>query len=201
MFQINKDFSFIQHRKIFYIISICIIVIGIGTGFIRGFNYGIDFTGGTMFQIDMGKEVEVSELKDVLKDGGINSAEIVHSGQDNKEVIIKTVQALDTAAREVVLQKIYDHYNLTKEAVLAVDQFGPSVGEMLKSNAIKAVLIAGACMLLYIIIRFEWKFGVAGNHGGCTRCIDSAILLRDFQNNGQQSVYRRSINPCRLLHQ
>jgi SecD/SecF fusion protein len=47
MFNINRKFSFIKHRKLFYIISLAVIILGIGVGFIRGFNFGIDFTGGT----------------------------------------------------------------------------------------------------------------------------------------------------------
>ena len=161
MFKIERQLSFIKHRKIFYIISICIIVLGIGTGFIRGFNFGIDFTGGTMMQIDMGKEVSVAEIDKVLKANGIHDADIVHAGDANKEVIIRTTQSLDTDAREKVLSGVFKEFNLTEDSVLTIEQFGPSIGEMLKTNAFKAVIIAGIGMLLYIIIRFEWKFGVS----------------------------------------
>lgn len=160
MFRIEREFSFIKYRRIFYIVSICVIVLGIGVGFLRGFNFGIDFTGGTMLQIDMGREVSVAELGTVLKANGID-ADIVHAGQANVEVIIKTVQALDTAAREKVLNAIFQEFDLTDDSVLTIEQFGPSIGDMLKANAIKAIIIAGIGMLIYIIIRFEWRFGVA----------------------------------------
>ncbi len=161
MLKFNRQYSFIKHRKIFYIVSICIIVLGIGTGFVRGFNFGIDFTGGTMMQIDMGTEVTVSDLNAVLKESGIKDADIVHAGDGNKEVIIRTTQSLDTDAREQVLDQIFEKYDLTDESVLTVEQFGPSIGEMLKKNAVKAVIVAAIGMLVYIIIRFEWKFGIA----------------------------------------
>ncbi len=160
MFQIKRELSFIKHRKLFYIISICIIIFGMGVGFIRGFNYGIDFTGGTMLQIDMGKEVSVAEINEVLKTNEID-ADIVHAGEANKEVIIKTIQSLDTDAREKLLGNLFEKFDLTKDSVLAVEQFGPSIGDLLKKNAVKAVVVAGIGMLIYIIIRFEWKFGVA----------------------------------------
>lgn len=160
MFTIKKQFSFIKHRKIFYIVSICLILLGVGAGFIRGFNFGIDFTGGTMIHLDMTKEVAVSDLNTVLKSNGI-TADIVHAGDDNEEVIIKTVQAMDTSAREEVLSSVFEEFGINEDSVLAVDQFGPSVGDMLKKNAVKAVVLAGIGMLIYIIIRFEWKFGVA----------------------------------------
>jgi len=161
VFTINRKFSFIKHRKIFYIISLTVIILGIGVGFIRGFNFGIDFTGGTMLHIDMGREVPVSEFKGILRENGIEDADIVHAGEANSEVIIRTVKALDTAAREKLLGSIYDKFDLPESAALNIEQFGPSVGDMLKANAIKAVLIAGLGMLIYVIIRFEWKFGVA----------------------------------------
>lgn len=160
MFSINRELSFIKNRKIFYIISITLIIIGLSVGFIRGFNFGIDFTGGTMFQIDMGQEVPVADINKVLKANNI-TADVVHAGEQNQEVIIKTVQALDTAAREKLLNNIYAEFDITEKAVLSVEQFGPSVGDMLKENAVKAVAIASIGMLIYIIVRFEWKFGVA----------------------------------------
>lgn len=176
MFTIKHQFSFIKYRKTFYIISISLILLGIVVGLIRGFNYGIDFTGGTMIQIDMGRSVSVHELDSVLKDNGIKDADIVHAGQDNKEVIIRTTQALETDARDKVVDAVLKQYNLTDESVLSIDQFGPSIGEMLKSNAIKAVIIAGLGMLIYIIIRFEWKFGVAA----ITAVIHDVLLLISF---------------------
>lgn len=155
-----KQFSYIKYRKMFYIISIVIIVLSLSVGFIRGFNFGIDFTGGTMLQLDMGREVSVSQLDKVLKANDIE-ADIVHAGDENEQVIIRTVQALDTAAREELLGAIFSEFDLEKDSVLTIEQFGPSVGEMLKSNAVKAVIIAAIGILIYVIVRFEWKFGVA----------------------------------------
>lgn len=155
-----KQFSYIKYRRIFFAISIGLIVISIGVGFIRGFNFGIDFTGGTMMQLDMGQRVSMEQLNNVLKDNGVD-ADIVYAGNENEQVIIRTVQSLDTAAREKVLGAIFDEFDLTEDSVLTIDQFGPSVGDMLKKNAIKAVIIASIGILIYVIVRFEWKFGVA----------------------------------------
>ncbi len=160
MLTIRRQFSFIKHRKIFYLVSLCVIILGIGTGLVRGYNFGIDFTGGTMIHLDMGRTVAVSELNQVLKENGIN-ADIVHAGNDNEEVIIKTVQALDTDARKEVMNALFERFDITDASVLEIEQFGPSVGDLLKKNALKAVVLAGIGMLIYIIIRFEWKFGIA----------------------------------------
>ena len=163
MFDIKHQFTFMKYKNIYYIISAAIIILGIGVGMIRGYNYGIDFTGGTMIQLDMGKTItstEVTKLHGILEDHKID-ADIVEAGDKNDEVIIRTVQALDTAARETVLNDVFDEFGLNDDSVLTVEQFGPSVGDMLKKNAVKAVIIASICMLIYISIRFEWKFGLA----------------------------------------
>ena len=152
--------AFIKNRKIYYIIAIAFIVIGITVGMVRGFNMGIDFTGGTMMQIDMGQKVEQSAIKDVLEKHGVE-ASIVFSGENNKEVIIKTVSALDTEARKEIISDMTTTFSLEDKDFLSIQEFGPSVGEMLKVNAIKALLIASIGMLIYIVVRFEWKFGIA----------------------------------------
>jgi len=159
-FAFKREFSFIKYRKIFYIVSLAIIVIGLGTTAVRGFNYGIDFTGGTMLQLDMGKTVSVAQVEKVLSSNDID-ANVVHAGKNNTEVIIKTTQSLDNEARQVVLKDMYDEFGITAEDVIAADQFSASVGDLLKQNAVKSVLIAMVAMLIYIIVRFEWKFGVA----------------------------------------
>ncbi|HML38490.1 MAG TPA: protein translocase subunit SecF [Bacillota bacterium] len=163
MFDIQHQFSFMKYRKFYYIISVAIIVLGIGIGMIRGYNYGIDFTGGTMMQLDMGKpvtEATIEDLQTVLHSDKLD-ADIVVAGKDNDQVIIKMVQALDTDARDKTLNHIFEKFNLNNDSVMTIEQFGPSVGEMLEKNAVKAVLIASIGMLIYISIRFEWKFGLA----------------------------------------
>ena len=160
MFDIKRQFSFMKYRRIYYVVAVAIILIGLIAGFVQGFNYGIDFTGGTMFQLDMKREVPVDDIYKVLNGSDIE-AEVVHAGENNEEIIIKTTQAMDTAAREALLDNIFKEFSLTDDAVLSIEQFGPSIGDMLKKNAVKAVLIASIGMLIYVIIRFEWKFGVA----------------------------------------
>lgn len=160
-FAIKKQFKFIKRRKIYYSVAAVILVIGLGFGLIRGFNYGIDFTGGTMVQIDMGKKVEMQEIEKVLSDKKID-AEVVYAGEDNEEVIIRTVEALENDERSAMISDLQSKFGFEDSDILAQELFGPTVGKELRNNAIEAVLLAAVGMLIYIRLRFkEWNFGAA----------------------------------------
>ncbi|MBE6033834.1 MAG: protein translocase subunit SecF [Clostridiales bacterium] len=164
-FALNRQFSFIRHRKKYYAIAAIVIIAGLVVGGIRGYNYGIDFTGGTMMQFDMGKQVELSKISDSLEAVGIESADLVYAGQNNNEVIIRTMSALDNAERNQLIEQFNKDFGVTEKNVMSLEQFGPSVGKDLRNNAIKSVIIASIGMLIYIIFRFEWKFGFAAITG------------------------------------
>ena len=82
---IKKDFSFIKNRKIFYCCSAVVIVVGLVFAGFRGFNYGIDFTGGTMIQLDMGKKVDVEEVKDTVAEYDLKELSIILSGDKQEQ--------------------------------------------------------------------------------------------------------------------
>lgn len=129
-------------------------------GLIRGFNYGIDFTGGTLIEINMHKHVAEKEIKKSLAKEDIK-ATITYTGKKHDAVVIKTTQAMNNEKRVSVIETLGKDFNITEKDVLSFEHFGPSVGKMLKHNALKAIIIASICMLIYIIIRFEWRFGIA----------------------------------------
>lgn len=156
---LNKTFSFIKHRKVYYIISVAIIVIGLLFMLIGGMNYGIDFTGGTNIQVEMGKQVDIAEVEDVLKEYELDPT-IIYAGEGNTQIVIKTIKSLENAERAEIVDTLGQKYGITQDDVLASEQFGPSVGDELKANAFKAVIIAAIGMLIYIIFRFKsWKYG------------------------------------------
>lgn len=159
-FQFKKEFSFIKRRRIFYLSAVILIVIGLGAGLVRGFNWGIDFTGGTMMQFEMERRVEVADVERVLDKHEVDGT-IVHAGENNTQIIIRTTQSLENEERNALFEDMYDTFDIDEDNLLAVEQFSASVGDLIKKNAIKALLIATAGMLIYIIIRFEWKFAVA----------------------------------------
>ncbi len=165
-FHIKKFFHVLKHRKIYYIVSIIIILCGFVVGGIRGFNYGIDFTGGTTMTIDMGKQVEFSEVEDVLNEFDAENINLVYGGDNNSQVIIKTTTFYDNEARGEIFDAMQEKFGCEDDGLIASEQFGPAVGDELKANAVKAVLIAALCMLIYIVVRFrKVPFGVASLAG------------------------------------
>ena len=155
-----KSFPFMEKRKIYYIVTLVLIIASIATGLIRGYNFGIDFTGGTLMQIEMGKEVKISEINDILSDQKIDG-NVTHAGDGNTQIIIKTTDSMESDTRTALMSALEEKYGVTDDAVLSIENIGPSVGETLKSSAFKATAIAIVLMLIYIAVRFMWKYGIA----------------------------------------
>ena len=164
-FNWNFNIKFIENRKKFYALSLAVILIGLGAFAFKGFNYGIDFTGGTMMQIEMGQKVDIDEVKTAIADFDLNPT-IVYAGDDNTQIVIRTIKDLKSAERSEVVNAIEEKFGVTDDDVLASEEFGPTVGKDLRNNAIKSILIAGLCMLIYIRFRFKnWHYGLAAIAG------------------------------------
>lgn len=155
-----KSFPFMEKRKIYYIVTLVLIIASMATGLIRGFNFGIDFTGGTLMQIEMGKEVKISEINDVLSEQKLDGS-VTHAGEENTQIIIKTADSMESETRTALMEALNEKYGVDDDSVLSIENIGPSVGETLKSSAFKAVAVAVLLMLIYIAVRFMWKYGVA----------------------------------------
>ncbi len=173
---VKKEFDFINKRKIYYIASTSIVIIGLCFALFKGFNFGIDFTGGTMLEVDMHKQVAMEEVEKALDKYDLDET-IVYGGTENNHIIIRTIKALDNQERMEVVSTLGQQFGVNEDDLLAANEFGPSVGKELKSNALKAVLLAAIGMLLYIIFRFKsWRYGVASILG----VVHDVLLLLAF---------------------
>ncbi len=155
-----RNFDFMGHRKIYYIVCIVLIIVGIGAGMLRGYNYGIDFTGGTMMEIEMGQQVDLDKVEDILSAQKIDGS-VTYAGEGNTQIIIKTTDSIDNDTRGALLDGLQKEFSIKDDAVQSVANIGPSVGDLLKKSAAKAVIIAVILMLIYIAVRFQWKYGLA----------------------------------------
>ncbi len=150
----------IKNKKITFGISALVIIIGIIMMIISGLNFGIDFTGGTLIQIDLGKEVPVDEIREVMDDYD-NNASVVHAGEGNHQVIIKTTNDYDNEERIEIFNQYKENYNLEDNALINQQKFGAAIGEETRRRALLSVAIATVGMLIYITYRFEFNFGLA----------------------------------------
>ncbi|MBQ6948312.1 MAG: protein translocase subunit SecF [Firmicutes bacterium] len=163
MHKLLNHYLFVEKRKFAYLLSIVLIVSGLAIGILRGFNMGIDFTGGTMIQLDMGQQVDGVSLERFISSQDVK-VNVTNAGDDGHSVIIKTTVAMDTDARMELINAIRSEYNITTEDEEFIENstyIGPSIGDLLKKNALKALGIAAVGMLIYIIIRFEWMSAIA----------------------------------------
>ena len=151
----KKKFDFIKNRRMAYIISAVIILIGLISIIFQGFNLGIDFAGGTLIQIRFDKSVSVTEVRSVLNEFNLSQSTIQNLSEN--EFVIRT-EKIDSEQRKEILAVFRE--NLTDLEILRVETVGPIIGENLKKLALYAFLLAFIGIILYITMRFEFKFSI-----------------------------------------
>ncbi len=162
-----KNFHFIKNKKVTLIILASILVIGLASFFIRGFNIDIDFSGGTEMKIDLGVEV-TDEVCDnvnsiIAKEIGekyVSSTK--QSDADRSMAIIRTgtseLSNEQSATLKAAILAAYPNADLKN---LEEDSIAPTIGKELTKTAIISVIIAVVLMLVYIWFRFELASGIA----------------------------------------
>ena len=159
-------FSPTSKRKVFFSISAILIVISIVFLFVKGLNYGIDFTGGTTLQFDLGKtkysQTVEKEITDIVKKHAekANSSDIVVQKTDENGVSIKTIE-LSNEKSDALIKDIMEKYSLKQESLLANEKVDGTVSGRLIGDSVKAIALAIILMLLYITIRFDFQSGTS----------------------------------------
>ena len=156
-------FDLAGHRKIWFLLSALIIIPGIICMFVRGFNFGIDFTGGTIIDLKFAQPVTIAEVRTSLAKYGLDGSTIQLSGAQSdvtssEDVMIRTTDLEEEQRKEVMTTLRQDVGDYT---VLREEKVGATIGGELITNALEALVISWALIILYVSYRFEWKFGVA----------------------------------------
>lgn len=152
-------FNIIGRKKVWFSISAIIILIGIGFMCVRGLNFGIDFRGGSQVTIEFGKTFNKAEVDGIVKKHSPNA--ITNTLEKTQLEIKAKAEELDSNKVKDIMADLKDKYKLTDTALKSQDEIGASVGDQLTKNAIKALIIAIIGMLLYVVIRFKFEYGVA----------------------------------------
>jgi len=149
--------NIVKARKYFYFLSLFIIIIGLLSFGVKGLNYSIDFTGGTLIEMNFKQAVNIADVRSVLEDAGISQDSRVQEGEGNV-IIIRTKDLSQEKSGELLKsmeEKIGSYTLLRNQSV------GPTIGKELRNNALLSVIIAFVLMVIYITIRFEFLSGLA----------------------------------------
>lgn len=146
----------VEKKKIWFSISIAIILVGfIAMGF-KGLNFGIDFKGGTKLVVDFGGDYDKvkadSIVKGVVSDAVTNTVETSQYEVKSRDLTSDKVSEL--------LENLEEDFEMPENPIVSQEEIGASVGKDLTKNSLIALGIAFMAMLIYIAIRFEFKFGV-----------------------------------------
>ncbi|MCF0247355.1 MAG: protein translocase subunit SecF, partial [Synergistes sp.] len=137
-------------------ISVVCIIISFGLLLTKGLNFGVDFTGGLVLQVEFEKDTDVADVRAALST--INEGGATIQAFDSKDIMLR-FQAQDDNVRKKVLEVLKSQIGPYK--VLRIDKIGPVVGSELRMQAIISLLLALAGILIYMAFRFRFRFGVA----------------------------------------
>ena len=160
--QLFKDTNipFIKYSKTAITISLIIIAIGlISIVFIRGLNYGIDFTGGTLVQVQFDNPVTTSEVRDALSSVLLQNS-IIQKSRGSNEFLIRAAQSEEVSNIPSKIREGLETLEDNSFKIRRTDQVGPKIGKELRSSAILAIISAMFVIGLYITIRFQFRFAI-----------------------------------------
>jgi preprotein translocase subunit SecF len=161
IFKSNKTYNFMDKRLLFLGFSALFVIVSFVLIFTKGLNFGIDFTGGTLVQIQYEKIAPVKDIRDILLKQKQFSKAIVTEFGSNKEIIVKIPTTTSTISKDIG-DNIRNILKSTgKYKIRRVDIVGPKVGSALQEKGLMALSLTFLVILLYISFRFEWRFAIA----------------------------------------
>lgn len=162
----NLHFDFLGHRRIAYAVTAVFFIPGLIVLLVRGLNYGIEFTGGTLVQVSAQKPINVGAVRSALDEQQLTGAEIQRFGSES-DVVIRArvrdaVEGDDTGATAALVAAALDKtLGAGQYTLVRTEAVSPKVGGELRQKALLAILLSFLVILAYLAIRFEWRYGVA----------------------------------------
>ena len=158
----SYNFNFVGKGKIWFIISSVVILAGIAGYLVQGgFNFGIDFLGGTLMEVEFDREVSIAEVRDVMENLDLGNA-ILQPVEPNRfnesnRVIIRTTP-IDIKTKNEILNSLDENIGINKTP-LQDRTVSPGFGKKITRNALIAIGVSILGILIYVWIRFELRFG------------------------------------------
>lgn len=154
----KKPFDFMGLRKLASVISIVLVVASIALLAVRGLNLGLDFTGGTSVEFEYEQPPELEDVRNTLAEAGYEKFVVQNFGDDNLVLVRLAESENDKLAEEIGAALAADGDQLK---LISSEFVGSQVGEELKEDSGLGLLIALAVVLIYVGMRFQFKFGIA----------------------------------------
>ena len=160
-FRIKHDIPFMRHALVFNVISIITFILAVVFLSTKGLNFGVDFTGGTVMEMHYMQAAETHQIRDTLAKHGFSDASVQNFGTAQDVLIRLPAKAGLTSAK--LSEKVLDALRQDDKTVQMrrVEYVGPEVGKELVDNGSLALLLVSIGIVLYLWLRFEWKFGLA----------------------------------------
>ncbi len=160
-FRIKKDIPFMRYALIFNIISFLTFAAAVFFLFSRGLHLSVEFTGGTVMEVGYSQPAEVEKIRQTVSGLGYTDVQVQNFGTARDVMIRLPVQKGVSSAQQS--DKVLAALKAADPAVtLRRTEFvGPSVGEELAADGLKALAVVVAGIMIYLALRFEWKFAVA----------------------------------------
>ena len=157
----RRVYDFMRWDYVAFGVSLLLLVASIVVMSTKGFNWGLDFTGGTVIEINLEKPADLDQLRDTLEKAGFESPILQNFGS-TRDVMVRMPPATGTAGQELgnkVISVINE--SIDKNAsVKRIEFVGPSVGSDLAQAGGMALLVALLCILVYVGFRFEWRLAL-----------------------------------------
>jgi preprotein translocase subunit SecF len=161
----DTKYDFIRHWKKAAVITIAWIIVGLGFLAIHGINYSIEFNGGTLMQVTFKHPPHIDDIRATVDAAGYPNSEITKFGSDTEYTVRAQPHASANAAggdsTATYIQKALQQKYGSDVSVGRSEFVGPRVGAELRTKAAVAVLISFVVTLIYLAVRFEWRFGLA----------------------------------------
>ena len=157
----NPHFDFISKRKYGFIFSAVVITISLLLIFIKGPNFGIDFTGGALIQVRFEEPINTAALRNSLARIGKENAQIQSLGAMNTEYIIRAAGEDPGGFAKAVKDVLVEDFPDNEKEFLREETVEPKIGKELLIKTIWAVVIALILILIYVSFRFDYRFGTA----------------------------------------
>lgn len=168
-----KVLNFMGHRRLLAVASLVLLVVSLGSLAIKGLNFGLDFTGGAQIEVGYEQPADVTDIRNVLNDAGYRDVVVQFFG-NNTDVLIRMQEDNNPRLGDEVLALLSE----TRDDVeLRRNEFvGPQVGEELRENGGIGMLVALGLVMVYIALRFQFKFAV----GAVAALIHDVIIVLGF---------------------